>query len=205
MYALSSSQNDVPSVNLVKPLKTHTIRELSWWIKCCRHHPHPMSASKAVYCLEVCKTMAANLSVIDIDGRAKKKGIAEPMYVSSHSLRHQAHLSLLWDGSLTREKWHAKFRSFQGTPSNEYDYLSGISVQPSAETLRALKKGYTLWMSGRVQSIHINDRHPRLHLLKESIYAVHWMKKRDTYISHAMCQCPAGWGNTGVHSVTMRL
>ena len=35
----------------------------------------------------------------------------------SHSLRHQAHLPLHWGESLTREKLHAKFRSFQGTPS----------------------------------------------------------------------------------------
>lgn len=120
-YALSSSQKDVPSVNLVKPLKTQTIHnELSWWTKCCRHHPHPMSASKAVYCLEVHTSwqqtypLSTQMAVIL---NKKERYCRRPMYMPSHSLRHQAHLPLHWGESLTREKLHAKFRSFQGTPS----------------------------------------------------------------------------------------
>ena len=69
-------------------------------------------------------------------------------------------------------------------------------------------------MSGRVQSIQINDRHPHLLFvkskiapsMKKGIYTVQlWMKKRGASINQAMYQCPAGWVNNefedGVYQV----
>ena len=69
-------------------------------------------------------------------------------------------------------------------------------------------------MSGRVQSIQINNRHPHLLCvkskiapsMKEGTYTIQlWMKKRDASINHAMCPCPAGWVNNefedGVYQV----
>ena len=51
------TEDDVPGAKLLRPLETHTIRELSWWIECRGHHTLPTSASKTVYCREVRKIM----------------------------------------------------------------------------------------------------------------------------------------------------
>ena len=50
-------EDDVPSATLVELLERYSIRDLSWWIACRGRHSLPTSASKAVYCHEVCKIM----------------------------------------------------------------------------------------------------------------------------------------------------
>ena len=197
------TEDDVPGAKLIELLESYSIRKLSWWIECHGCHSPPMSASKTVYCHEVCKIMAASLPVIDIDSsctKRKQKVMQEAgLHVEPFVETSVPPFPPLWAGSLTREKLLAELHSFQGIPC--MDYLSGKSVPPGAETFRALKKGYVFWMSGRVQSIHINDHHPHLLFvkskiapsMKEGIYTVHLlMKRRDATINHAVCQCPAG-------------
>ena len=202
LFPVVLTEDDIPGAKLVEPLETHTIRELSWWIECRGHRPPPTSASKTVYCREVRKIMAANLPVIDIDGshtERKRKmmqetGVHVEPFVETSTPPFPP-LGWISDrGEVARRIPHLPRDTL-------YDYLSGKSVQPGAETFRALKKGYVFWMSGRVQSIQINDRHPHLLFvkskiapsMKEGTYTVQlWMKKRDASINHAMCQCPAG-------------
>ena len=202
LFPVVLTVDDVPSAKLIEPLKTHTIRELSWWIECCRHRPPPTSASKTVYCREIHKIMAANLPVIDIDGshtERKRKmmqetGVHVERFVETSTPRFPP---LGWNS----DRGEGAYRILQLPRDTLYDYLSGKSVQPGAETFRALKKGYVFWMSGRVQSIQINDRHPHMLFvkskiapsMKEGTYTVQlWMKKRGASINHAMYQCPAG-------------
>ena len=133
-------EDNVPSAKLVEPLKTH-IRELSWWIECCRHPPPPTSASKTVYCREIHKIMAANLPVIDIDGshtERKRKMMQETSvhvepFVETSTPRFPP---LGWNS----DRGEVACRIPQLPRDTLYDYLSGKSVQPGAETFRALKK-----------------------------------------------------------------
>ena len=195
LFPIVLTEDDIPSAKLVEPLETHTIRELSWWIECRGHRTPPTSASKAVYCREVRKIMVANLPVIDIDGShtERKRKMMQETGVHVEPFVETSTPPFPPD----REVAH---RIPQLPRDTLYDYLSGKSVQPGTETFRALKK-VVFWMSGRVQSIQINNHHPHLLFvkskialsMKEGTYTVQlWMKKRDASINHAMCQCPAG-------------
>ena len=201
LFPIVLTKDDVPSAKLVEPLKSHTIRELSWWIECRGHCPPPTSAYKTVYCHGVCKIMAANSPVIDIDGshtERKRKmmqetGVHIKQFVETSNPPFPS-LGLISDRGEVAQ-W-----IMQLLRDTLYDYLSGKSVQPGAETFRALKKGHMFWMSERVQSIHINDRHPHLLFVKSKIepsmkagtYTVQLWMKKDASINHDMCQCPAG-------------
>ena len=118
LFPVVLMEDNVPSAKLVEPLKTH-IRELSWWIECCRHPPPPTSASKTVYCREIHKIMAANLPVIDIDGshtERKRKmmqetGVHVEPFVETSTPPFPP---LGWISD--RGQVAAKFHSFQGTP-----------------------------------------------------------------------------------------
>ena len=85
-----------------------------------------------------------------------------------------------------------------------YTYLAegvGNSLQQGA--FRALKRGYILWSSGRLDCIEINSHHPiYCHVrckatpsMKAGVYHVYVLLKHEgnlASISRATCECAAG-------------
>ena len=135
--------------------------------------------------------MAANLPVIDIDGShtEQKRKVLQEADVHAKPFIETSSPPFPFLGRIS-DKGEIACQIPQLPRNTQYDYLSAKSVQPSAEMLLALKKGYMLWMSGRVQSNHINDRHPHLHFVKGKYLRCATLdeEEKDTYINHAMCQ-----------------
>ena len=88
------------------------------------------------------------------------------------------------------------------TPATLYSYLAeGVGGVSGDGAFRALKRGYQLWASGRINRIEVNTHHPELCFIRANItpsmragiYKVSLLLSKEIGdVKHASCDCAAG-------------
>jgi hypothetical protein len=210
---------DIPGAELQEPLEKHTVPALKWWLTC-RNCSVPSSSKKSALISKIQQVVAEGKgdAVVDVDGSYLYKKYKRMVDAGSS-------ISPLGPPQQPPQGWVALPLSASEIESSTlvsslpsvtaglvYTYLAG-HIGCNSNTVgafRALKQGYILWASGRLEKIEVNVNRPEYCHIRSAVkasmrkvtYTVYFLFHYTYYLSsvlRATCPCAAGQSASCIH------